>query len=111
MGPERVRSGTCVVCGQVLQGRARFLVHTSNGVACKCFTCAIRHLPLLRRSVVIGLVVGTILVAINQGDLLLSGHWAPSLWWKVPLTYAVPFIVATLGALSNARAPADNAHD
>jgi hypothetical protein len=55
--------------------------------------------------------VGTILVMINQGDLLVSGHWAPSLWWKIPLTYAVPFIVATLGALSNARVPADHAHD
>lgn len=48
---------------------------------------------------------------INQGDLLVSGHWAPSLWWKIPLTYAVPFIVATLGALSNARVPADHAHE
>jgi hypothetical protein len=66
---------------------------------------------MLRRSVVIGLVVGTILVMINQGDLLVSGHWAPSLWWKIPLTYAVPCIVATLGALSNARVPADHAHD
>lgn len=102
---------TCAVCGQALQERARFLVQTSDGLACKCFMCAVRHPPMLRRSVVIGLVVGTILVVINQGDRLLGGQWAPSLWWKVLLTYAVPFMVATFGALSNARAPAENARD
>jgi hypothetical protein len=58
-----------------------------------------QHRPMLRRSALIALVVGTILTAINQGDLLLAGHWAPALAWKLPMTYAVPFIVATLGAL------------
>ena len=48
-------------------------------------------------------VVGTILVAINQGDLLLHGAWATALWWKMPLTYAVPFCVATWGYFVNNR--------
>jgi hypothetical protein len=43
------------------------------------------------------------LVAINQGDLLLAGRWSPALAWKIPLTYLVPFVVATWGALLNSR--------
>ena len=38
--------------------------------------------------------------------VLLAGHWPSALVWKLPLTYAVPFIVATLGALGTGRAPA-----
>jgi hypothetical protein len=60
---------------------------------------------MLRRSGLIALIVGTVLTAINQGDVLLAGHWSPALVWKLPLTYAVPFIVATLGALGAAKAP------
>jgi hypothetical protein len=51
------------------------------------------------RSVRAALVVGTLLTALNQGDLILRGEAPPSLWWKVPLTYLVPFLVATYGAL------------
>ncbi len=58
---------------------------------------------MLRRSTATGLVVGTILVAINQGGTLAVGHFSASLIWQVPLTYAVPFCVATWGALSNSR--------
>jgi hypothetical protein len=36
-----------------------------------------------------------VLLAINQGDALLVGRWDPALAWKVPLTYLVPFMVAT----------------
>ncbi len=63
------------------------------------------HPPMLHRSGVIALVVGTILTAINQGDVLLAGQWSPALAWKLPLTYAVPFIVATLGALGAGKVP------
>jgi hypothetical protein len=58
---------------------------------------------MLRRSLRIALVVGTVLLAINQGDVLLSTSWPPALVWKVPLTYLVPFAVATWGALVNSR--------
>jgi hypothetical protein len=60
---------------------------------------------MLRRSGLIALIVGTVLTAINQGDILLAGHWAPGLVLKVPLTYAVPFLVATLGALGTGKVP------
>ncbi len=58
---------------------------------------------MLKRSAVASLVVGTILTALNQGDVLISGDWNSALVWKIPLTYCVPFLVATYGALSNSR--------
>ncbi|MEM7749116.1 MAG: nitrate/nitrite transporter NrtS [Pseudomonadota bacterium] len=33
---------------------------------------------------------------INQGDALMAG--ADVVWWKITLTYCVPFCVATYGA-------------
>jgi len=53
----------------------------------------------------IAAIVGTVLLAINQGDVLLSSRWPTALAWKVPLTYLVPFAVATWGALVNSRVP------
>lgn len=50
--------------------------------------------------------MGTVLLAINQGDVLLSSRWPGALAWKVPLTYLVPFLVATWGALLNVTWPA-----
>jgi hypothetical protein len=70
-----------------------------------CLGCALRHGPMLRRSLVMSAVVGTALAAINQGDVLLNGPWVSTLAWKIPLTYAVPFIVATVSALLNNRVP------
>ncbi|MFN2099011.1 nitrate/nitrite transporter NrtS [Altererythrobacter sp. MF3-039] len=52
--------------------------------------------PVAKRSLGVAIVVGTILTAINQGDLILAGRM-PVLW-KVALTYLVPYFVATYGA-------------
>ena len=71
--------------------------------AVKCLACALKHRPMLRRSIIAALVVGTVLTLLNQGDVLISGGWNASLYWKIPLTYCVPFMVATYGALSNSR--------
>ena len=69
----------------------------------KCFGCALQHGPMLKRSLAAALVVGTVLTLLNQGDALLSGHWSNALVWKIPLTYCVPMLVATYGALTNSR--------
>ena len=53
---------------------------------------------VLRRSLIVSLIVGTILVAINQGDAILAGEMP--VIWKLVLTYIVPFCVATYGAYS-----------
>ena len=50
---------------------------------------------IVRRSLGVALVVGTVLNIINQGDLLLAGEFN---WVKAGLTYCVPFCVATYGA-------------
>ena len=51
-----------------------------------------------RRSFVVALIVGTILNLINQGDALLGSGLVN--WVKVGLTFAVPYCVATYGAVS-----------
>ena len=61
---------------------------------------------VVRRSLRASLVVGTLLTALNHGDQMLAGVFAVELWWKIPLTYLVPFLVATYGALGNGRPPA-----
>ena len=61
------------------------------------------HRPMLKRSMIAALVVGTVLTVLNQGDTLISGQWNNALYWKIPLTYCVPFIVASYGALTNSR--------
>jgi len=62
---------------------------------------------VLRRSLIVSLIVGTILVAINQGDVVLAGE-IPVIW-KLVLTYIVPFCVATYGAYSACVAQAQRA--
>ena len=69
----------------------------------KCIFCAVRHAPMLRRSLKVAVVVGTVLTLLNQGDTLILGAWQNALYWKIPLTYCVPFMVATFGALTNIR--------
>lgn len=63
--------------------------------------------PVLLRSLRASAVVGTLLTLLNQGDYLLSGDLPPALWWKIPLTYVVPFVVATYGALGAMGKPGD----
>ena len=55
------------------------------------------------RSVRTALVVGVILVAINQGDVLLSGDWAAVSGWKIVLTFFVPYCVSTYAAVGALR--------
>ncbi len=55
-----------------------------------------------KRAVFTALIVGTVLTAINHGDLILSGLAPPA--WKVILTYCVPYCVTTWGAITGKRA-------
>jgi hypothetical protein len=61
-----------------------------------CWCCVSDGVP--RRSLVVALIVGTILNLINQGDALL-GEGQVNLA-KIVLTFAVPYCVATYGAVS-----------
>lgn len=101
---------TCDLCGRRTGNGRSFAFKKpaaegapDEGVVLKCSRCALRHRPMLRRSLIVAVVVGTILTLLNQGDILFAGSWANAMYWKVPLTYCVPFFVATYGALTNVR--------
>ena len=108
------QSADCFGCGRTLrQGWGfAFKVDSASNIGeagktliqvSKCVLCALRHIPMLRRSLMVAVVVGTILTLLNQGDTILAGNWKTALYWKIPLTYCVPFCVATFGALTNSR--------
>lgn len=50
------------------------------------------------RSLKVAVVVGTLLNLINQGDALLGD--APVNWFKLLLTFAMPYAVSTYGAVA-----------
>lgn len=51
----------------------------------------------------IAILVGTILFAINQLDVVLAGRATAAVWAKVALTYLVPFCVSNWGILVATR--------
>lgn len=93
---------TCNRCHAALSGFA-YEVRAEGGRTARCLRCALRYGPLVRRSLLVALIVGAILTAINQGNIILRGDFPAALYWKIPLTYAVPYCVATTGAILNAR--------
>lgn len=66
------------------------------------------HPNVIRRSLLIALVVGTVLVVINHGTCVISGKFGASCFAKSLLTVFVPYCVATvshvLGQLDSVRA-------
>ena len=59
------------------------------------------------RGLKVGGAIGTILVAINQGDLLVAGNLPLDAIWKIPLTYCVPYCVSTYASVSAIRSASD----
>lgn len=55
----------------------------------------------VRRSLTVAAIIGTILNAINQGPEIWEGHWP--IWWRLALTYFVPFAVASYGSYAAFR--------
>jgi hypothetical protein len=91
----------CARCGRSSRERRLYRIDATP----RCLRCALRRWPLLRRSALTALVVGTALTAINHGAALVAGELSGALLWQVPLTYAVPLCVSTWGALVNTRLP------
>jgi hypothetical protein len=58
-----------------------------------------RYRPHLRRTVSIALIVGVILFAINQLDVVVTGHASAAVWLKAGLTFLVPFCVSNYGVV------------
>ena len=63
------------------------------------------HRPHLRSTARIALIIGTILFAINQLDVVLAGKATPGVWLKTALTYLVPFCVSNWWILVATRRP------
>jgi hypothetical protein len=61
----------------------------------------------VRRNLILALVVGTILNAINQGTALMAV--AAINWWQFGLNFCVPFLVASFGSWNSLRAGAAEA--
>lgn len=58
---------------------------------------------VVRRSLRVAALVGTLLVAINYGDRAIVGDLGPADWAKMLLTYLVPYGVATYAAVQAIR--------
>jgi hypothetical protein len=54
----------------------------------------------------IALIMGIVYTAVNQGDVILGGHADATLYFKVPMNFLAPFVVANIGLLgSRSRTP------
>jgi len=62
-----------------------------------------RDPAVVRRSLRVAVLVGTLLVAINYSDRALAGALGPADWVKIILTYFVPYGVATYAAVQAIR--------
>jgi hypothetical protein len=69
----------------------------------RCGVHGLVYWPVCRRAIAVALVVGTILMLINQADVLLTGHASAVVFAKIGLTYLVPFSVSTYSALAANR--------
>lgn len=59
---------------------------------------------VVRRALKVAAVVGTVLVAINQGNVLLTAGISPEVLAKIALTYCVPYGVSTYASVQTIRA-------
>jgi hypothetical protein len=92
----------CVRCGRS-DLRAAYHLKSREGTVVKCLRCALIHPALNKRAFATALIVGSVLTAINQLDVLLEQPTSTKVWMKVGLTFVVPYCVTTWGALSNSR--------
>ncbi len=56
-----------------------------------------------RTALPVAAIVGTILSAINEGSLLVSGRPNTATWVRISLNYVVPYLVASIGYLAALR--------
>ena len=57
------------------------------------FVDALTARVTIMRAIKVSAIVGTILIIINQGDLIAAGGFPPL--WKIMLTYLVPYSVSS----------------
>lgn len=99
---DRGMPSVCAACHRA-GGRRYYRLATAAGAIVACERCAIRHRPVDLNALKTALVVGTVLTLINQGDVLLRGVVSLGVLAKIALTYVVPYVVSTAGALGATR--------
>ena len=62
--------------------------------------------PVIRKALIAAVVVGSILIVLNQGDLIFSGRLTGRILLKSLITPVIPFCVTMLGAVLNSGASA-----
>lgn len=98
MAPSRPAGGAVAALSRLrVRGRAR-----DDGPVRDALGICLRP-EHLRRTLTIALVVGTILTAINQADVIVRGDATTTTLAKAVLNYLVPFVVSNLGLLAGAR--------
>jgi len=55
---------------------------------------------IIKRSLLISAIVGSVLVIINHGDVIMTGSIDTKQMTKILLTYCVPYLVSTYSAVS-----------
>jgi len=93
---------TCDLGGCTRAAWYRFVSGTQDS-GLRCRWHALVYLPVCGRAIKVALVMGTLLMVINQGDVLLSGQLTVLVASKIVLTYTVPFSVSTYSALGANR--------
>lgn len=59
------------------------------------------EIKTLKRSIKVAVIVGTILMLINHGDILLYGDIEVHHLLKIVLTYLVPYLVSTYSSVES----------
>jgi hypothetical protein len=86
---------TCGVCARP----ARYAFAEGDGRALRCWRHAIAYPRVRDRALRVALVVGAILFAINQLDVVMRGDLTAVVAAKIALTFGVPYGVSTYSAL------------
>ena len=83
----------CGLCGRPAQ------YVFAAGRDARCLRHAILYRPLRDRALRVAGVVGVVIFAINQLDVVLRGELTLLVAAKILLTFAVPYVVSTYSAL------------
>jgi hypothetical protein len=90
----------CDICGR--PAHYRFALTLPNA-ALRCWRHAMVYGPVVRRALDVALIVGTIIVLVNQADVVLSGKLSAPVLLRIALAYLVPFLVTNYAALDSNR--------
>lgn len=79
---------------------------TPSGPVLKYGSAALFHPPLVRTAVKTAIAVGVVLTLIDHGSAILSGRHNGTTALEIALTFFVPYVVATYGAIAVSRVDA-----